>query len=224
MALHRDPTQIFHITAIDNLKSIAAANALLAKNVVLARGLAAANIAYEGVQGRRAVKTVPVAPRGTLHDYVPFYFAPRSPMLMTINSGNVDGCDYRQDDIVHLASNAQLVRDGKHQFVFSNLHAAKDFAEFFTDLAQLDEIDWSIFFEAPLIEGYCKYWNSRHIPTKYMHRQESRMAEFLVHQQLPIAAISEIGVRTAKGEGRVRDSLKETGWNPTVRVVPGWYF
>jgi hypothetical protein len=57
-----------------------------------------------------------------------------------------------------------------------------------------------------------------------MYRQESRMAEFLVHQQLPIAAISEIGVRTAQGEARVRDSLKGTGWNPTVRVVSGWYF
>jgi hypothetical protein len=145
-------------------------------------------------------------------------------MLMTINSGNVAGCDYRQDDIVHLASNAQIIRDGGHQFVFSDLHAAKDFAEFFSDLAQLDQIDWRIFFEAPLIEGYCKYWNSRHAPPHHMYRQESRMAEFLVHQQLPIAAISEIGVRTAQGEARVRDSLKGTGWNPTVRVVPGWYY
>ena len=99
-----------------------------------------------------------------------------------------------------------------------------DFADFFNDLAKLDQIDWRIFFEAPLIEGYCKYWNSRHTPSHHMLRQESRMAEFLVHQQLPIAAISEVGVRTAQGEARVRDSLKGTGWNPTVRVVSGWYF
>ncbi len=224
MAPYLEPTPVFHITAIDNLKSIAANGAILAKNVVLARNLEAANIAYEGIQGRRAAKAVPIEPGGTLHDYVPFYFAPRSPMLMTINGGNVPGCDYRQDDIVHLASNAQFIRDGGNKFVFSDLHAAKDFSEFFNDLKDLDKIDWSIFFENPLIEGYCKYWNSKHMPSKYMHRQESRMAEFLVHQQLPIAAISEIGVRTTEGETRVRDSLKGTGWNPSVKVVPGWYF
>ena len=148
------------------------------------------------MQDRRAVKIVPVAPVETLHEYVPFYFAPRSPMLFTINSGNVEGCDYRQDDIVHLVSQDKTYRDGGHTFAFSNLHAVKGFAEFFNDLSRLDEIDWSVFFEEPLVEGYCRYWHSRTSPARHALRQESRMAEFLVHQQVPIAAISEIGVRT----------------------------
>jgi hypothetical protein len=50
-----------------------------------------------------------------------------------------------------------------------------------------------------------------------MSRQESRQAEFLVRQQLPIAAISEIGIRTAQGEVRIRTALNGTGWNPTVK-------
>lgn len=145
-------------------------------------------------------------------------------MLMTINSGNVEGCDYRQDDIVHLVSQAQIVKNNGYKFAFSDLHAAKTFAAFFDDLVHLDQIDWRIFFEAPLIEGYCKYWNSRNSPLHHMYRQESRMAEFLVHQQLPIAAVTQIGVRTTAGEARIREALKGTGWNPTVRVVPGWYF
>lgn len=219
-----EPTLIFHITPIDNLASIARVGALLSKRLVAERGLVAADIAYEQIQGLRAVKAIPIAPGGTFHDYVPFYFAPRSPMLMTINSGNVAGCDFRQDDIVHLVSHAQSVRDGGHRFVFSNLHAVKDFAEFFNNLLRLDEIDWRIFFENPLLEGYCKYWFSRHTPAHYILRQETRMAEFLVHQQLPIAAISEIGVRTPQGEARIRAALAGTGWNPSVRVVPGWYF
>ena len=196
MTAYLDTTPIFHITAIDNLRSIATGGALLSKLLVTQQGIAAADIAYEGVQDRRAVKVVPVAPGGTLHDYVPFYFAPRSPMLFTINNGNVEGCDYRQDDIVHLASRAQTIRDGGHAFAFSNLHAGKNFAEFFNDLNRLDQIDWQIFFEMPQLEGYCKFWNSRPVPAHHSLRQESRMAEFLVHQQVPIAAISEIGVRT----------------------------
>ena len=74
------------------------------------------------------------------------YFAPRSPMLYTINNGNVPDCNYRQDDIVHLVAHAQSVGD---RFVFSDMHAAFDYARFFDDLAQLSEIDWRIFFESP---------------------------------------------------------------------------
>src|SRR5206468_1386651 len=97
-----DPTPIFHITAIDNLRSIATQGSLVSKNMAAAQNLAAADIAYQHIQGRRAARAIPIVPAGSLHDYVPFYFAPRSPMLFTINNGNVPGCQYRQDDIAHL--------------------------------------------------------------------------------------------------------------------------
>jgi hypothetical protein len=219
-----EPTPIFHITAVDNLASIATMGALLAKRVAVARRVVSANIAYDQIQGRRAVKAIPIAPGGTLHDYVPFYFAPRSPMLFTINNGNVPNCNHRQDDIVHLVSQAQTICDGRHRFVFSDIHAAMNYARFFDDLAQLDEIQWEIFFEDPRLEGYCKYWHNQQRPLHHVSRKESRQAEFLIHQQLPIAAISEIGVRTQQGEARIRAALAGTGWNPAVRVVPGWYF
>ena len=47
------------------------------------------NIAYESIQDRRSIKSVPCGVGGSLHDYVPFYFAPRSPMLYTIHRGNL---------------------------------------------------------------------------------------------------------------------------------------
>jgi hypothetical protein len=99
-----------------------------------------------------------------LHDYVPFYFAPRSPMLYTINNGNVPGCNHRQDDIVHLVGDTQSVLAAGHRFVFSDIHAALDYARFFDDLTDLKQIDWRIFFEQPMLEGYCKYWQNRHSP------------------------------------------------------------
>ena len=224
MPQYPEPTPVFHITAIDNLASIAKVGALLATHLLNARGLVGVNIAYEQIQGRRAVKAIPLAPGGTVHDYVPFYFAPRSPMLFTINNGNVPNCDYRQDDIVHLVSQAQAIRGAGQRFVFSDIHAALDYARFFDDLTRLDEIQWRIFFEAPSLEGYCVYWQNRHRPLHHMSRKESRQAEFLVHQQLPIAAISEIGVRTQEGEARIRAALAGAAWKPTVKVVPGWYY
>jgi hypothetical protein len=49
------PTPIFHITAIDNLASIAKAGALFSKRSAATQGLNSASIAYEQIQGRRAV-------------------------------------------------------------------------------------------------------------------------------------------------------------------------
>jgi ssDNA thymidine ADP-ribosyltransferase, DarT len=102
--LYPDPTLVFHITAIDNLKSTADKGAIVSKNCIAEAGLTASDIAYEEVQGLRAAKLIQegrkgnlsnqVGSGGTLHDYVPFYFAPRSPMLFAINNGNVPGCDF----------------------------------------------------------------------------------------------------------------------------------
>jgi hypothetical protein len=219
-----DPTPIFHITAIDNLASIARAGHLLSKTKIAEQALVTADIAYQHIQGRRALRVIPIAPRGTLHDYVPFYFAPRSPMLYTINRGNVPGCSYRQDDIVHLVSSAQDIRLHNRPFVFSDIHAALDYARFFGDLDELDEIEWQIFFETPRQDGYCTYWQNRHTPAHHVRRLETRQAEFLVHQHVPLAAIGKIGVRTKECESRVRAALAGTGWNPALKVVAGWYY
>lgn len=45
------------------------------------------NIGNPELIGKRAGHPVPVGTGGTLHDYVPFYFTPFSPMLMNIHSG-----------------------------------------------------------------------------------------------------------------------------------------
>lgn len=221
---HRNPTPIFHITAIPNLVAIAQATEILCKNAVTARQCQVSDIAYQNIQGRRAARMVPIPPGGMLHDYVPFYFAPRSPMLMTINSGNVPNCHLRQDDIVHLVSNAQLVGGLKIPFVFTDLHAAMDYARYFSDLSQLDEIAWDLLHEQPQLDGFCKYWMSKHTPERYVQRREIRQAEFLVHGRLPLAAITQIGVRNENMEARVRAALVGTNWRPAIERHPGWYF
>ncbi len=75
------PLPIYHITPIDNLESIISEGGLLAYNVMLDTGINYTNIAYENIQYRRARIRVPCGAGGVMHDYVPFYFAPRSPML-----------------------------------------------------------------------------------------------------------------------------------------------
>ncbi len=65
------------------------------------------SIAHQNIQDRRAYTQVPCGPRGWLHDYVPFYFGVRSPMLFTISRGNVEGYDRDQEDVIYLVSTAQ---------------------------------------------------------------------------------------------------------------------
>ena len=217
------PTHLFHITAIANLAAIASSGALLSKERLTADGLNPTNIAYETIQDRRARTMVPIAPGGTLHHYVPFHFAPRSPMLMTIDKGNVPGCDLTQNDIVYLTTTAQIIANQGAPFVFTDYHAVMAIASFFSDLNDLNQINWSIFFEHPLLGGYCKYWQNRSTPA-HMMRMETRQAEFLVRDTVPLAVITQIGVKSRKMAGQVQMALANTGWNPPIQIVPGWYY
>jgi hypothetical protein len=103
------PTRLFHISAIANLPAICVAQELLSKNLGAAAGINYQNIAHAGAQGARAQRAVPNPPGGLVHDFVPFYFAPRSPMLFAINKGAVAGCDWRQENILHFETTVSAV-------------------------------------------------------------------------------------------------------------------
>jgi hypothetical protein len=218
------PVRIFHITAIPNLASIVANRAVQAKALLAGRGVVYSNIAYQGAQGRRSVKTVTKGPGGVIHDYVPFYFAPRSPMLRTIDSGNVEGCPHRQRDIVHFATTVDAICKVRLEFVFYNYNATLHYAECLEDLADLEKIDWPLFFEEPRIDGYCKYWFSKLDHPRYAQRMETRQAEFLVHREVPLEVFEVIGVLDESKATEVRGILKAARVNLPVRATPGWYY
>lgn len=85
------PNSIYHITHIRNLPSILEAGGLISSSRLQQQGIIYVDIAYQSIQNRRANTRVPCGAGGVLHDYVPFYFAPRSPMLCTIHRGGVPG-------------------------------------------------------------------------------------------------------------------------------------
>ena len=145
-------------------------------------------------------------------------------MLKTIDSGNVEGSDYRQDDIVHMTTTVEAIVAAGRPFVFTNYHAVKAFAEFYSDLKDLDKIDWDLFFEQPQLGGYCKYWHNPYSKPRYALRMETRSAEFLVRDSVPLAAIDQIAVRTENMAERVRGALANTGWSPDIKVILSWYY
>ena len=218
------PLNIFHISAIPNLASIAKSKMLYSNGVLQKRKIAHANIAYQGAQGKRATKLVARPPGGVIHDYVPFYFAPRSPMLMAVNGGRVEGCPHRQEDIVHFVTTVEAIVAEDLPYVFYDYNATLSIATCYSHLRDLDKIDWELFFEAPRMDGYCKYWHSRVDNPKYIRRMETRQAEFLVHKRVPLSLMETVGVYSASKAAEVREIFDAGGLELQVEVKPAWYY
>jgi ssDNA thymidine ADP-ribosyltransferase, DarT len=207
------PTDIFHITPVSNLTSILNAGGLYAKNKHQQMGVSYTNIAYQNIQHLRAVTQVPYGAKGNLHDYVPFYFAPRSPMLHSNHQGKVKGYHHGQKSIVHLVSQAQSIQQASCRFVFTDGHGTMRLTQFFDDLKDLDKIDWDVM--------RAKYWNNC---DEDMDRSRRRQAEFLVHQFLPWDLITQIGVINSEMKIQVEQILQGSPHRPTVAIRRAWYY
>ena len=207
-------TSIFHITNVVNLNSILNLRGLWCDRERLVRCPNAVNIAYQDLKGRRSQTRVHVGPRGNLCDYVPFYFAPRSPMLFVISQGLVPNYNGGQRGVIYLVSSCESVREAGLGFVFTDGHAVKRLTCQFDDLDKLSEIDW------PLMQA--TYWNDT---DQDGDRKRRRQAEFLVLQFFPWELIETIGVYDAQQADIVRNLLKSKDCHrPSVKVRPGWYY
>lgn len=208
-----NPTPIYHITHMDCLESMLSHGGIFTKKECYRLGLTVVNISHDNIQSRRASTNVPCGAGGTLHDYVPCYFAPRSPMLYTINQNNVQGYDEGQGPIIHIVSSAQTVASNCAGWVFTDGHAIVDLTDFYDDLGDLDEVDWDIM--------TTKYWYDTQADGD---RKRRRQAEFLVHQFLPWKLVHEIGVMTPAIEAWIRSICANKGVRTLVNVHRNWYY
>ncbi len=211
------PVRLFHITAIDNLEKIFSQGMLLCKQKSEQLGITFTNFSHEGAQSVRAKKAVIDPPGGFIHDYVPFYFAPRSPMLKAIEGSKVKDCECKQSDIVHFELLLRTVVNEKREFVFYDRNATKNYSRAYTDPNVLKEVvAWDLLTEAPYLDGFCKYFLDKHDPPKYMDRMEKRQAEFLIKNDVPINWFTRIGVINEVKAKVVRDLVATNGLNLPV--------
>ena len=138
------PTSIYHITHINNLTSILNLGGLIANSRLRQERINYLDIAHESIQDRRARTRVPCGAGGVLHDYVPFYFARRSPMLFTIHKGNVEGYNQGQESVIYLVSTAEAIEAMALAFAFTDGHGIIGYTQFSDDLEDLDMVDWDI--------------------------------------------------------------------------------
>jgi hypothetical protein len=202
-------THIYHITHVKNLQRIVAEGGLHCDRS--AQQLKQVNIAHMHIKERRLNRAVPLGPKGTVGEYVPFYFAPRSPMLFVINRGGVEGYTDGQEPIVYLRSTAENVQKAGLHYVFTEGHADMGFTDFFDNLEDLDKVDWNLM--------NAKYWNDTNDDPD---RRRRRQAEFLVHKFFPWNLVSYIGVYDQSIAEVVGELLNENA--PEIGVQRGWYF
>ena len=79
------------------------------------------DMANQEIQARREGTRIPVGMGGYLHDYVPFYFAPRSPMLYYLKKQKST-----QNDIVYFMTNIKTINQYALSYVFTDAHAFED--------------------------------------------------------------------------------------------------
>lgn len=162
--------------------------------------------------GRRAHRAVPIAPGGTLSDYVPFYFTPFSPMMYNIYTGRTVR-QQRNEDICMLVSTLPVLQRLGTSFVFTDRHAYTQLARFFNDLASLDQVDW------PLLQSR----NFKRNPDD-PEQIERYQAEALVYQQLPVTALTAIVCYTQQVKRELEELAAARNLNVTVQALPNWYF
>jgi ssDNA thymidine ADP-ribosyltransferase, DarT len=76
-----------------------------------------------------------------VHDYVAFYFGPRSVMLYQLHTGWVEGYKEGQEPLIHLVSTCQSVAEAGLRFVFSDGHGLARFTAWYDQLPDLDKVD-----------------------------------------------------------------------------------
>lgn len=206
-------TDIYHITHVQNLESIIRFGGLFCDRVAAEQRLQSIGIAHSHIKERRSRRRVPTSRRGTLADYVPFYFAPRSPMLYSIHGGYVEQFRDGQGRVLHLVSNAEAVQAAGRAFTFTEGHGVIAYSQFYEDLADLEKVDWAVMRST--------WWNDT---VEDMDRKRRRQAEFLVYEFFPWSLVWKIGVMDNGMVHKVNRILEGATHRPQVAVERSWYY
>lgn len=214
---------LFHFTHMDNAPSILAAGELLCDSAVCENTLLTTEAGDPEIKTRRRDCEIGVAPYGVVADYVPFYFAARSPMMLKLARGSVPSFTGDHRDLVYFVTSVSRLMNAGLPLVVSDRNAAKSLAAFSNEVAVLGDLDAeepeSEFIDWPLMRA--TMWNNTPDDPE---RMERRMAELLVLKRVPLDVISRIAVYSEDRTWLVKQALQET--DRAIRVIerPDWYF
>jgi len=162
---------------------------------------------------KRADHPVPVGLGGVLNDYVPFYFTPFSVMMKNIQTGCGGVKQRSNEEIAILVSSLHHIQAQGLPFIFTDSHAYYQWANFYTDLSDLDKVDWTILQQRD-------FKRDPDDPAKF----ERYQAEALIYRHCPIAALLGIVCYSNHVKKHIDQQLMGCGLSLDVHARSGWYF
>jgi hypothetical protein len=207
------PTPIYRLIHLDNLSVCLERGGMYAPNHTPKDGRVYRTIHDIEIQQVRRARPIRCGAGGTVHDYVAFYFGPRSPMLLKLKTGQVEGYMEGQDPLIYLLSTVEAIHQDRLDFVFSDGHGIAAFTQWFDDLGALNQVDWDMV--------YADYWADT---VADMDRQRRKQAEFLVYRFCPWEVIARIGVINGGIKVQVESILAKYGIQTPVDICRQWYY
>jgi hypothetical protein len=153
-------------------------------------------------------------PGGALGEYIPFYFGPLSPMLLTIKNGRNLIKQRSQGDIIYIVCKLDDIVNNCKEWCFTDGHAKKRISTFYNDLRNLSQVSWDIVAE--------RYWSDTEDDSDRMRKKQ---AEFLVKESVPVSCIYYIVTYNKEAANIVKEILKKLNLVIPVKVNPeGSYY
>ena len=203
---------LFRMIAIDNLETDLT-NGLYSKmNAPIdPNRIAIGNAEIISERDRRIVSCYP----GTVvNNYVPFYFSVRTPMLLNIHSGHLIK-KIHQSKIVYLCIPLLDVANDNFQWCFTDGNAAKHITSYYTNLKDIDSIDWHSISTTDF-----KHDNA----DGDEDRIRKKHSEFLVKDYVPGNLIKGIVVYNESAKTNVKAITQKLGLEIEPRIIEGFYF
>lgn len=206
--------RIYHFTHVRNLEAIWTDGRVISDTGMRANGGIPVECADLNIKAERRTRLLSVTPGGVPADYVPFYFATRSPMLYVIAKGSVATYSEGQDNLVYLVSSVRRAIESGKPCVFSDGNCAAALTRHYADLALLPTVvDWEVM--------TAERWANTSDDGDRMRR---RMAEFLVHEELPTTCVTHLATRTVSTAKLVSQLTRSIGPVVPVLVRGRWHY
>lgn len=201
---------IFRLTHIHNVPFILRNGLHCSRSEVLDPDFTA--IGLSGLIDRRAQRTVPQEPGGTLADYVPFYFTPCSPMMYKITTGHGGVVRRSRSELVVVVSSIHRLAECEVRYLITDRHAVLNTAQFSSDPSAIDALDWERlqarnFQRDPMDPG----------------RFERYEAECLAHRHVPVEALIGLACSDAPAQNSLEAAVADCGLKLPVAVRSHWF-
>lgn len=212
MFINKDKKYCYRIYHLENLTNILEVGLCNKNHPLASRHFI--EIGNPSIISTRTATPVRIKGYGNIGDYIPFYFTPRSIMLYNIVTGYWEPIvpKIAKKDLIIIQCEINVLTKA-NRFFFTNGQANDALTKHYSDLSQLNEVDWKIIQQSEFNKSAADFDKAR----RYQ-------AEFLVYYHVPVTAIESILVYNEGTAKFVINELSQSGVTLPIHISPKSFF